>query len=107
MMDFYNQTLHVARKEHECEFCTKKILLKEKYSYETGKYDGDFFTRKLCIPCFNMLRQYCDQHDDEEFDWWWIQDWLHDEYCEKCSACDECDEKPQKCNRVRKMFAYS
>lgn len=42
MMDFYNQTLHVARKEHECEFCGKKIMPKEKYSYETGKYDGDF-----------------------------------------------------------------
>lgn len=106
MMDFYNQTLHVARKENECEFCGKKIMPKEKYSYETGKYDGDFFTRKLCTPCFNMLREYCNQHDDEEFDWWWIQDWLHDEYCEKCSTCDECDGKPQKCERVRKMFAY-
>ncbi len=47
MMEFYNQSLPKARKDHVCEFCGKKIHKGEKYSYESGKYDGDMFVRKL------------------------------------------------------------
>ena len=60
MLEFYNSYIRTARKAHKCEYCEKEIMVGEKYGYESGKFEGDFFTRKLCIPCRKMLDAYID-----------------------------------------------
>lgn len=109
MMEFYNRSLPEARKTHTCEFCGKEIQSGEKYSYETGKYEGEFFVRKLCLICEQMLSDFIYESDDNEFDWWEITDWLRDKYCVDCQNSDEngdCydDLFPENCERVRKEF---
>lgn len=106
MMDFYNQKHVKARKSHKCEFCGKEIIPGETYSYERGKFDGDFFVRKLCEPCFTMLTEFIDYTGEDEFQWDWIQEWLHDEYC-KDDCKDNCEygfSKVQCCPIVREKF---
>ena len=51
--DFYRERFPIAKKEHKCDCCFETINPGERYSRETGKYDGDFFDRVLCIPCRN------------------------------------------------------
>lgn len=106
MMDFYNQKHVRARKSHKCEFCGKEIVTGETYSYESGKFDGDFFVRKLCETCFTMLADFIDYTGEDEFQWDWIQEWLHDEYC-KDDCKDKCEysfSKVQCCPIVREKF---
>lgn len=106
MMEFYNQKNVKARKLHYCEFCGKTIGAGEVYSCETGKYDGDFFTRKLCLPCSNMLDAFCRENGDEDFQWDWIQEWLYDQYCsEECrNSCSYGFSRIQCCSIVRDKF---
>ena len=54
MMDFYNQKHAKARKSHKCEFCGKEIVTGETYSYESGKFDGDFY-RLTYMTCSKII----------------------------------------------------
>lgn len=106
MMEFYDQKMVKARKLHYCEFCGKTIGGGEQYSREIGKYEGDFFERKLCLTCHEMLEQFCKVTEDEVLQWSWIQDWLREEYCdEKCrKSCEYGFSRVQSCPIVRKKF---
>ena len=107
-MDFYHHTYPKARKEHKCEYCGQKIEIAQKYSYETGKYDGDMFSRKLCLTCENILEEYCKSAGYEEFDWWDVSDWLSDFYCYDCKhgtrENDDCQYNTQNCPLIRMNF---
>ena len=105
-MEFYNQKYVRAKKSHECEFCGKEIIPEETYSYESGKFDGDFFVRKLCQICFTMLVEFTKYTGEDEFQWDWIQEWLYDEYCkEDCKdTCEYGFSKVQCCLIIREKF---
>lgn len=108
MMEFYNSNYRTARKTHKCEFCGKEIAIGERYSYESGKFDGDFFERKLCIPCRKMLDAYADETGDGEFDWWWVSNYLTENYCDELCGQNkrhDCGKLPQCCNRFRIRFS--
>ena len=109
MMDFYTQKNVKAKKTHECEFCGRKIIPGETYSYGCGKFDGEFFVRKLCDKCYNMLTEFINQAGEEEFQWDWIQQWLHEEYClDECKeTCKNGFSKVQCCPLIRKKFKKS
>lgn len=64
-LEFYNHKTPVSQKERVCEMCSGKIMSGEKYSYESGKFYGDFFTRKLHLDCFDVLTTYCEEVDHE------------------------------------------
>ena len=105
MMELYERYYRKAVKEHECEFCGKVICIGEKYSCEKGKYDGEFFTRKLCMVCDNILKMYCIGNNNEEFTYWELHDWLVDERCSKCEHKNiKCDTKAENCPLVRMIY---
>lgn len=107
-MELYRIEYPVARKQHRCEFCGKKIEPKEQYSLEVGNFDGDFFVRKLCLPCNGMLSDYMASlpSGETEFEWWGVIDSLADEYCISCPDAELCEIKthPQTCETVRKLY---
>jgi hypothetical protein len=43
--------MRTARKEHRCHECRRAILPGEKYSYESGVFDGRFCQYKTCAHC--------------------------------------------------------
>lgn len=107
MLEFYNSYIRTARKAHKCEYCEKNIMVGEKYSYESGKFEGDFFTRTLCVPCLKMLNAYTDDVDDDTFDWWAVSDFLSDNYCDKLCGQEkrhDCDKSPEHCEKIRTEF---
>ncbi len=106
MMEFYNRMYLKARKPHKCEFCGRTIERGEKYSRETGKYDGDFFCRKLCIPCERMLSKFCLDTNEDEFCWWQVNDWLSDTHCEECEHFNDCNygHGNPSCEIIRKIY---
>lgn len=104
MLDFYKQMYPVARKEHTCEFCHCIIQKGKRYSCETGKYDGEMFTRNLCSECSAILHDYCKEYGYEEFDWWGISDWLRDNHCLDCENMDNCSISPEQCCRVKEKY---
>lgn len=43
-----------ARKDHRCDACGRVITAGEHYQYESGKCDGDFYTRRACADCRSL-----------------------------------------------------
>lgn len=104
-MDFYNRTTPKARKEYKCEYCNKPIHIGQIHSYETGKYDGDMFGRRLHFPCYKMMQTYCRNNREDEFTWDAVDDWLHDEYCYACDKYEDCGYgKMRSCPKNLKDF---
>jgi hypothetical protein len=106
MLDFYSHEYPVARKIHKCEFCHCNIPRGQRYSYESGKYDGDFFVRKLCPECNAILSDYCDEYSYDEFEWTDISDWLKDRYCYDCPKKYECDAMAERCEIVKDKYPH-
>lgn len=48
-----------ARKDHRCHECGAVICRGERYTYVSGKWDGDFDAFKICRAC-DDLRARCD-----------------------------------------------
>lgn len=107
MLELYNSYIRTARKAHKCEYCEKNIMAGEKYSYESGKFEGDFFTRTLCVSCRKMLNAYIDDVDDDTFDWLAVSDFLSENYCDKLCGQEkrhDCDKSPECCEKIREEF---
>lgn len=82
-MEFYSETHITARKEHVCELCGEIIHIGEAYWRESGKFEGDFFSRCLHEHCHEMEREYCEEVDTE-FSWDCITDHVADKHCISC-----------------------
>lgn len=111
MGDFYRHTYPEAKKQYECECCEKRIEAGERYSSETGKSDGEVYTRRLCIPCSNILTAFLEKTGAETFGWWEVFDWIRDTYCAECEYKKDgireggCGTHCIDCEKVRKDFA--
>lgn len=100
MLEFYNDAVHKARKEHKCEMCHRIINPGEKYHRQSGKYDGDFFDRKLHNTCNNILSAYLSEIEENEFDYSDIYDWLRESYCFGCTEKEDCKIGTLKCEKI-------
>lgn len=103
-LECYTQKFPIARKEHKCEFCRKKIAVGEKYSHMFGKFDGEFFDRKTCMPCDRMIGEYCAEVDDE-FNYEEITDYLREKYCWECEWLEDCEDTPESCQIIREKYS--
>lgn len=55
---FYCERTVTARKAHVCEECGEQIQPGEKYITGSGKFDGVFFTRKVCLQCEQLGQNF-------------------------------------------------
>lgn len=87
-MEFYSENKRIAKKDYTCSLCYGKIKAGEKYFRETGKWDGEFFSRAMHIQCHMMVDEYCAEVEPEytNDD---VQDYFLDEYCSQCESADE------------------
>ena len=105
MMEFYNESTHRSRKERTCECCGKTIQVGELYTNQRGKFDGDFFTRDLCLPCEAILDSYCIEVDNE-YTWDDVEEYAAECVCLKCQKHkdDDCDVCVLDCPIVKRHF---
>lgn len=98
-IEFFRARDVVARKQHFCEACGRKIHIGLKCHHEVGKYDGDFFSRYWCEDCTAVMYWWFAQTAETEFDYWDISDELQDVICENCphgwcgDGADDCKEE--------------
>lgn len=52
--DFQDHKLVRARKQHRCCECNRTIQPGEQYHIESGKYDGEIFSYKTCLTCYDI-----------------------------------------------------
>lgn len=84
MMEFYNETSYIARKEHECEMCNDKIRIGERYIRGVGKYEGSLFTRKLHVECDKVFSEFVEDTGADEYSYDEIMDWWRENKCPNC-----------------------
>lgn len=74
-MEFYNsKEIKKTRKEHKCFLCYVKIPINSNCHYESGKFDGDFFSRyshKECSIEWNRQNREAEYGDE----WGWFEDY--------------------------------
>jgi hypothetical protein len=104
MLDFFTDLTPKAKKEHKCEMCRGVILPGEKYHRQSGKYDGEFFDRKLHNSCNNIITTYCSENGESEFEYDGIDDWLRDVYCYDCTEKEDCEASTFECEKILKNF---
>ena len=105
MLDFFNSSLPIAKKEHKCHICGMSISEGEQYSRESGKYDGDFFDRATCKCCYSARDDYFNESGENEYDDWCISDMVRDAVCHKCDRYEECEfADPLWCEDIRKDY---
>ena len=85
MMEFFNGRFYTAKKEHRCEACGDKIQIGERYKYESGKFEGEFFSRCYHTACSEVIEEFWFDIDDDEFTYDEIRDWWEDKYCYQCA----------------------
>lgn len=88
ILEFFNESYHVSRKDRRCDACRKPIKKGERYSSMRMKYDGEFSAvanhedcRKAECELAELHGLYGGEdwlfvHDLEQED----RDWLKDEY---------------------------
>lgn len=84
MSGTFGHTRHlVARKEHRCEECGRKIAPGEKYDRHAGKWEGDFFTNVACAHCA-VLRRMVNDVDDYYYECYFggLGEWVSESYPE-------------------------
>ena len=105
MLEFYNDKVQTAKKEYKCEFCNQKIKVDEKYHRQSGKYDGDFFDRKVHMICDNMISTFCKEENEyEDISYDWVIEWLRDKHCYNCPDNEECDISMFKCGKIADVY---
>ena len=60
---FSSTSFPKAKKHHRCNECSRIIVIGENYEKNSGKYDGDMFTHKMCAHCSvaaKLLIKKCD-----------------------------------------------
>lgn len=59
--EFHDVTKPKARKQHRCEECGRTIAVGQVYERCSGKFDGDFYSTKTCLPCAEIAEAfYCE-----------------------------------------------
>lgn len=72
MSDFHTTRTVVARRAHVCveAGCTKEIRSGDAYVRETGRFDGQFYSIKVCVRCTRLRtkvwRRYGKHYDYDE-----------------------------------------
>lgn len=58
MGDFQDSRIIKARKARACPECRGEIAVGQAYCRETGRWEGDFYTRIRCMPCHAFVERY-------------------------------------------------
>ncbi len=52
--EFYTIKIVKARKDHKCLECQRHIQKGAEYERQSGKFDGEIFSDKICLDCVNI-----------------------------------------------------
>lgn len=76
MMEFYTAAIYKAKKDHVCHICDETIHKGELYEYESGKYEGDFFSRHSHLACSKARDELVSLQKDTEYEPWAVMEYM-------------------------------
>lgn len=89
-MSFWNsKKVKKTRKEHRCEFCSRKIPVGSSCSNESGMYEGDFHNYYLCNRCVEVIYKW----DIDLSDGFSRGEFYEHAYERKIADCPACGER--------------
>lgn len=56
--EFYSEVVRRARKPYKCCECYEPISVGERYEAAAGKWEGEIFTERTCLPCAEIRRAF-------------------------------------------------
>lgn len=70
-METLSTKIHVAKKDHRCNYCGQKIISGVKYQSSSHVYDGDFYVWKAHLDCQEIatalnMYDWCDEGLDAD-----------------------------------------
>ena len=95
----------VARKDHVCNFCSRKIKKGEKYNIQTIKDDGEIYTWKSHFACLMVVRDagYEDGLTQDDFRRVVMEDYARQG---KCRGCPHKDDKGAEMQAFEECLPY-
>ena len=108
-MEFFTERHVTARKTHRCEACGGEIRPGETYCRQTGKWEGDFFSRAWCAHCEAVMNYYFDfLATEQEFTYDGVRDDVSDRFCYECEHGprqeDDCSESVWSCPNILRLI---
>ena len=107
MLELYVRKTPRARKAYDCFLCGLPIPKGEKHVYEKGKWEGEFFTRRLHSACSNMVDFHLDETGSSEFTEDGVVETVREYICPYCPEKENCKLWPSwvpRCEEVVKEF---
>lgn len=65
MSDCLSAKLVTARKPHNCTVCGSLIAIGNKYERSVNTDDGEMYTLKTCMACYNYIQDNCSKCDGQ------------------------------------------
>lgn len=56
--EFYSEAIRKARKPYKCCECGNPIAVGDQYERVSGKYDGEIFSERTCLPCVEIRKAF-------------------------------------------------
>ena len=108
-IDFYNQHIHTARKEHKCTLCRNPISKGEEYVYTVCKcYCEDLYTSKMHLTCDDLTHRYIQTLEpDDTYNEIDVLDDIRDQVCSICEDKASCKCKywdVPRCSKVIETY---
>ena len=107
MLECYTVRYPVAKKEHICDLCKAKIAPGEKYRRFSGVSDGDFFDVKHHLDCAEIINEYCERNNTQEYENNDVDFWVIDCICGDCPGVEGCEKNIFHCDKVKACLLRS
>ena len=90
-MEFYfSRIVKLSKKPHQCFVCNSIISAGSRYVRESGKYQGEFFSRCSCISCYSHVTEHLRASGENEFDIDGIVEDVQERFCLHCDHRETC-----------------
>ncbi len=84
--EFSSTVERKARKRHVCLECRGFIEPGQKYTRNSGKFDGDIYDDKICNPCMEIREAFQDPSGDPT-EWGMLWDYMTDNFRDLTTGC--------------------
>lgn len=104
-MEFYRERrVNKSKRWHQCHICGDVMDAGRAYWYESGKHNGNFFTRATCDLCHTIRDKMYEAENISEYDTLDISAFVANDVCSNCDDYDDCDLSVFDCRKVREHY---
>lgn len=104
MSDLIKIEFPKARKTYTCDLCDGEITPGTRYMSQSGKIEGKFVKLHYHLTCWNILKAFFAQNQEEDWDEDTILQFVKETVCSGCDEQKSCTYPPFDCDRAKDHF---